>query len=166
MSSLFPSEPSPPFSILGHWPAWIALGPTLPSSLQWGSPWHTGEASRCKGMEERKIRHWCHRLAASFSQRPPLALQPSVSAVSVAGGQWWLSDATTQLPHSPLFLYQSWPHTFANSPLQYLILIDTGYSSVHLCLVWSNYSSISQRFRLRNKKVSMFKSVWQTGLSK
>lgn len=42
----FPSKPSPlPFSILGHWPAHFALGAILPSSLQWGSHWHTEEAT-------------------------------------------------------------------------------------------------------------------------
>ena len=42
----FPSQPSPlPFSILGHWPAHFALGAILPSSLQWGSHWHTEEAT-------------------------------------------------------------------------------------------------------------------------
>lgn len=47
-------------------------------------------------------------------------------------------------------------HVFAHSPfinlaVYYLILIDTSDSRIHLCLVRSHYSSISQRLFLRQK---------------
>ena len=92
--------------------------------------------SRCKGREERKVRDLCLRLAASLSQRPPLAFPLSVSAISAPGEPHWLSNVTTQVPQSPLFLYLSWAHTFANSPfvkVPLLLLLLSCFSRVRLC---------------------------------
>lgn len=136
---------------LGHWDTdlhglcWETLRPLAYNKAAIGIQRRQQQSQKEGGREGQASMHfspstWPPHSGCIFLLESTSRLASSLSVVSLAWEQYWLPDATTHVPHSPLFLYISWAHTFANSPfiklsLCYPILIDTGDSTTHL--VWS-----------------------------
>lgn len=97
---------------------------------------YRGGNSRVKKREE-EVRHLCTsllptgslRLTVSFFWKLPVTLQTLSLSLSLCSflslGAVWLSNVTTHVSHSPLFLYRSQAYAFANSPFIKLSLLSS-----------------------------------------